>query len=191
MPKSNRAGRALMRAGAAMLLLHTIAASAGADSVYRYESEEGTLSFTDSLKKVPARYQSSVETHQLRPLRDYARFTPEDSGPGYPERLAARLAELRGARAAEDEQIAAVKSSQGTAIALQTAGSDSPSLEFQPAGDGEPLIVETLFTRPEGKMVTRQTLVARRGDEIVAIVKPRLREFDVNEDIHAEELLER
>lgn len=186
----NRAGRTLMQTGAAMLLLNAIAATAGADPVYRYESEEGTLSFTDSLKKVPARYLSGVETRTLRPLRDYARFTPEESSPSYPERLASRLAELRRAQVERDAPVAAAAAGPATAISLRTGGSDAPSLEIGTDGSGEPLVVETLFTRPEGKMVTRQTLVARRGGEVVAIVKPRLREFDVNEDIHAEEQLE-
>jgi hypothetical protein len=48
----------------------------------------------------------------------------------------------------------------------------------------EPIEVDTLFTRPPGKIVTRQTTVVRQGDKILSIMKPRLREWNVATDIH-------
>jgi hypothetical protein len=190
MSKWNRAAGLIRVTAAASLLSSSLAFSAGAGPVYRYESEEGTLSFTDSMKKVPSRYQSQSETLSFRPLRDYARYTPQAADAGYSERIAARLEVLRKARAEESARAAGIAGHSG-GVSLRTSSSGAPGLEIAADASGEPLVVETLFTRPEGKMVTRQTLVAKRGDEVVAIVKNRLREWDVNEDIHLEEDLER
>jgi hypothetical protein len=188
MSKRNRAAGLIRVTAAASLLSSSLALSAGAGPVYRYESEEGTLSFTDSAKKIPSRYQAQAETLNLKPLRDYGRYTPQGSDEGYASRVSARLASLRKARAEETVAVAAKRSS---GVALRTSSGGGPGLEIAADGSGEPLVVETLFTRPEGKMVTRHTLVAKRGDEVVAIVKNRLREWNLNDDIHLEEELER
>ena len=55
-----------------------VALGAGAD-VYRYETEEGTVSYTDDEQRVPARYRESVERVPLRRLNDYKRFTPSQT----------------------------------------------------------------------------------------------------------------
>jgi hypothetical protein len=42
---------------------------------YRWESENGTVSFTDDAKRVPARHRESAERITARELESYARFT--------------------------------------------------------------------------------------------------------------------
>ncbi len=191
MLKMDRAGRVAMQFGAALLWLSSFASLAGAEPVYRYETEEGTVSFSDDLKKVPSRYLAQVETRSLRPLQDYARFTPEDGDPSYSERLATRLAALRARQAERELEARAAAPAAGTLLSLRTGGRQAPTLDLDTRSGADPVMVETLFTRPEGKLVTRQSVVVRQGDQILAIVKPRLREWNVNEDIHDEELFER
>ncbi len=42
---------------------------------YRWESENGTVSFTDDAKRVPARHRDGAERISARDLESYARFT--------------------------------------------------------------------------------------------------------------------
>ena len=42
---------------------------------YRWESENGTLSYTDDEKRVPARHRDSAERIAVQDLESYARFT--------------------------------------------------------------------------------------------------------------------
>ncbi len=49
-------------------------ALASAD-IYRYETDEGVLAFTDDVKRVPSRYQDSVERIKEASLLEYARLT--------------------------------------------------------------------------------------------------------------------
>ncbi len=49
-------------------------ALASAD-IYRYETDEGVLAFTDDVKRVPSRYQDSIERITEASLFEYARVT--------------------------------------------------------------------------------------------------------------------
>ncbi len=49
-------------------------ALASAD-IYRYETDEGVLAFTDDVKRIPSRYQDSIERITEASLFEYARVT--------------------------------------------------------------------------------------------------------------------
>ena len=49
-------------------------ALASAD-IYRYETDEGVLAFTDDVERVPSRYQESIERITEASLFEYARVT--------------------------------------------------------------------------------------------------------------------
>ena len=69
-----------MRIALAVLLLACwIVPNAGADT-YRYETDEGTLAFTDELKRVPAKYRDGAEKLVDRSLWTYPRLTPVPRG---------------------------------------------------------------------------------------------------------------
>jgi hypothetical protein len=57
-----------------LLGFSTLPAAAGAE-MYRYETDEGTVAFTDDLKRVPSRYRASAETLPTRSFWDYSRLT--------------------------------------------------------------------------------------------------------------------
>ena len=80
----------------------------------------------------------------------------------------------------------AVVSAPTASLSLQSANDYAPSVEISENYGDEPIVVETLFARPEGKMVTRHSQVVRQGDKILSIMKPRLREWNVSTDIHDE-----
>jgi hypothetical protein len=54
--------------------LLALPAAAGAE-MYRYETDEGTVAFTDDLKRVPSRYRATVETVTTQSFWDYSRLT--------------------------------------------------------------------------------------------------------------------
>lgn len=182
--------RFLSLAGATALLA-ALAAPVAADPVYSWRTEDGGYAFTDDPKGIPARYRDQAKLRETARLRDYARYTPSDdkAAERYSEQLTRRLAHLRAVNAqpiVRRETVAASSTGPTAALTMQSANGYQPSVEISQNTGGEPIIVETLFTRPEGKMVTRQTQVVRQGDQILSILKPRLREWNVTTDIHDE-----
>jgi hypothetical protein len=175
-------------------LTAAVAAPSAADPVYSWRTEDGGYAFTDDPKSVPARYRDQVKVRETSGLHDYKRYTPSDSDATerYSEQLTQRLEHLRavneGPRAPRGQlasNAAPVAANEPT-ISLQSANDFEPSVEFDQGLGGEPIVVDTLFTRPAGKIVTRQSTVVRQGDKILSIVRPRLREINVATDIHDE-----
>jgi hypothetical protein len=73
------------------------ATPAGAGEIYRWNSADGTISFSDSAKRIPERYRAAAKRQALPPLGGYERFTPSDPAAQarYATALAARLDHLR------------------------------------------------------------------------------------------------
>jgi hypothetical protein len=74
-----------------------VAGTASAGALYRWESENGTLSFADDPRRVPERYRDRVVEIRSEGLDGYGRFTPTDAGAQrvHGERLQQRLEGLR------------------------------------------------------------------------------------------------
>ena len=182
--------RFLSLAGATALIA-ALAAPAAADRVYSWRTDDGGYAFTDDPKAIPARYRDQAKLRESARLGDYKRYTPSDDAAAerYAAQLTERLAHLRAMNAqpvARRNPVAAPGSGPTASLTMQSANGYAPSVEISQNTGGEPIVVETLFTRPEGKMVTRQTQVVRQGDQILSILKPRLREWNVTTDIHDE-----
>lgn len=183
--------RFLSLAGAT-LLLAAVAAPAAAEPVYSWRTEDGGYAFTDDPKAIPARYRDQVEKRETGRLGDYQRYTPSDdeATERYAAQLDRRLAYLRAANAqpVAPREAAAVAGSAGSkaSLSMQSTENYAPSVVISENTGGEPIVVDTLFTRPVGKMVTRHTQVVRQGDQILSIMRPRLREWNVTTDIHDE-----
>jgi hypothetical protein len=169
---------------------------AAAGSYYSYRTDEGAYAFTDDPKAIPEAYRAEARRHALSPLRGYQRLTPSDSRAtsDYAKRLDARLSELRGMnQLAKAERAARSGPGSAATIAIQTGGDDSPLLQVTPGDGGNsdgPVIVETLSAKPAGGIVTRDNTVVRQGDQTLAIVRARSREWNLSEDIHIESDLE-
>jgi hypothetical protein len=180
----------------AALLIAGPAAAGG--NYYTWKTEEGATAFTDDPRAIPEAYRSHAQRRSLGSLRGYERLTPADARASteYARRLDARLAYLR--ERSEQAQVAGPERQRSgrasaPAIALRTGGESSPLLEVTPLRVGEsdePVIVETLRAHPADRIVTRNNTVVRQGDRVLAIVRSRGREINVNEDIHVEEELE-
>lgn len=76
------------------LLFLAFSASAEPHEVLTYVTDDGVISFTDDLKRVPQKYQDDVETIVIDGLSDYVRGTRSDDG-AYVKNLEARLSHLR------------------------------------------------------------------------------------------------
>ncbi len=158
-----------------------------AGTVYSWRTDDGGYAFTDDRKAIPARYRDRVRTRSSARLRHYDRYTPQAAGAGaaYAADLAARLEHLRAFNGEEPRSrigpgTARFDGAAGT-IRLSTGGEGAPTIDLRSDGEGPPIVVETLFTRPDGGAVTRRSLVVRRGDKTLAVVMPRSRETNVNE----------
>lgn len=167
---------------------------AAADPVYSWRTEDGGYAFTDDPKAIPARYRDQVKVRETAGLHEYKRYTPADdeASARYSEQLSQRLEHLRAvnqpAYAAQGVRGGYAAADQPS-IVMQSANDFEPSVQINQQTGGEPIVVDTLFTRPEGKSVTRQSTVVRQGDKIISIVRPRLREINVATDIHDESTL--
>jgi hypothetical protein len=178
----------------ALVFLASSRATAGS-TIYSWQTEDGVYAFTDDAKGVPTRYRAQVQTRSSAALDDYERFTPQvpSASDRYAEQLAARLEHLRavnGEPAAEKPTQSERREATRT-VSLRIGGEDSPSIDITSGDDENPIVMEEVYTKPFGKIRTRQSVVVRQGDKTLAIVKPRLRETDVARDILSEEDLER
>lgn len=85
---------------------------ARAGTLYRWETEDGTIAFADDVKRIPERYRTQAEGIAPEGLDGYHRFTPTDRSAqdAYADRLAERLDGLRARAAAEDAELETVAS---------------------------------------------------------------------------------
>jgi hypothetical protein len=72
--------RIILTAALAVALLAPAAAFA---DLYRYETEQGTVAFTDDVERVPARYRASAKRQEVQNLKSYSRLTVVPRGATY------------------------------------------------------------------------------------------------------------
>jgi hypothetical protein len=120
------------------------AVSASAEQLYRWESPDGTVSFTDDAKRVPEHYRNSATQIDTNSLAGYGRYTPTDATAteAYAKRLNERLEGLRatneaGEKAAGDlaeRERLAPSPERRTPIASQTRRIQTRRAFVQPDG---------------------------------------------------------
>ncbi len=195
-------------------------APAGAGTLYRWQTESGTLAFADDPKRVPERYRGQAEQIETEGLEGYGRFTPLDGDAQgrHAEQLADRLARLRGESPAEvaTEQPVLADEEGGpavTGIALGVAETTRRSVRNQEGTRNryrfqrpeQTLPVIELGARPDEDQApviveevqikdwegfTRRARIVRQGDRILSIVKAPKNHFNPR-DIVRESDLER
>jgi len=153
------------------------AAQAGTTTVYRWRTADGTVGFSDSLKRVPAEYRDQAKTQTVGTLRGYAKLTVEDSATRakHSEAVAARLEYLRETNQVLDRVLARAKSPEGIGMITQMNGNSSAieiPMDTYGMANTEPIVIESIrMYDPESRM-TRTNTVYRRGDQIIAISRP-------------------
>jgi hypothetical protein len=192
-----------LAAGGALLAAATPAA---AGTMYRWKSDDGSISYTEDLKRVPERYRAKAEEITTDGLASYPRFTPTDATASkeYNEKLTARLDALRAWNAQTDPmapRASLAPASAGhpvSAIQLNTAsrrrvqdetgdyhwtatqGIDSnpvPTVAFDAdPNDPHPVVVERKRMIADGNVATELVTVVRQGDRVLSVIRPEHKE---------------
>jgi hypothetical protein len=175
-------------------------AAAEGGAIYSWRTEDGAYAFTDDEDAIPARYRSQVQVRAMKRLVDYERFTPadDDATDVYETQLAQRLVYLRNlndslARAAAAEAASLAQAPAPTATGsgeLITVRTGGVGLSFPSEAGAGPIVSESVLFRPDGKMIVQNARVTRRDGRVVAIEKPRSREWNLNDALDEGELAE-
>lgn len=180
----------------ASLLLFAFGVPARAGEVYSWRTEDGGTAFTDDPKAIPARYRAEAEARRAEALGAYDRFSRQDAAATerYEQRLAARLERLRsfndhsatrpgpGARNAPLPEALSLRNGEGDGIELSVSAAAGAA--------SDPVVVETVKMRLRGSSVTQDAEVVRRGTEVLAVRKPRPRQWNLSDRVNEGELLE-
>ncbi len=174
--------------GAGALLAATVA---DAKTVYRWETEEGVISFADEMKRVPERYRAQVtriDTKTLSSAKRFSKMATPASAP-HAAQLEARLETLRAMNETEAPLGAAVAAEtppvlEGLSLSgirrdgsrMRSTDALTPTLNLGAVDSEAPVVVEEIRVRSEGSPpVTRRVTVIRQGDEVLAVIKPTAR----------------
>ena len=145
-----------------------IATSAVAGEFYSWETADGNVAFTDNPKNIPARYRDQVRVRNSQGIKDYARFTAEDSveTARYSNQLAKRLESLRRLNS---ERKAAPAAAENIGVAsITVSGVD---LRLPAADTSAPIIIEKLRVKSSGQIATRHDTIVSQGGTPLAIVR--------------------
>jgi len=197
-------------AAASGVLAVAAVAPVSAGTLYRWKADDGSISYTDDLKRVPERYRDHVEAITTDGLAGYPRFTPTDpaASKDYNDKLTARLAALRAWNAQTTPiapQTSLVSPGAGHPVAgiqLDTAsrrrvqdengdyrwtatqGIDSnpvPTVSFNAdPNDPNPVVVERKRMIADGNVATELVTVVRQGDRVLSVIRPEHKESSTN-----------
>lgn len=172
--------RTIVGAAAAAVLAGggAVVPASWAGTLYRWETDDGVVSFTDDARRIPPRYQQTARVEERESLQGYARLTPADPGASarYAERLAERLERLRAVNAeppAVRTQGRAPAEARSPRLSLRTGG-EQPTIELDVSGETSgPVVVEVMRLRDSATLATRHVTVVRQGDRVLSVVDPR------------------
>jgi hypothetical protein len=157
---------------------------AQAEQMYVWTTQDGVYSYSDDIKKVPARYKEQVTVVPRKGLDDYKRFTPKDTKAtgNYEDRLTARLDRLRAGNAQGEAAVASAATNAPSQFSIASGRRGSPRVSL-PIDSDEPMIIERIKTRRMGDMVTSRATVVTQGGRTVAIVKGERHHRNPNTDV--------
>lgn len=149
-----------------------------AGTVYTWETDEGTISFTDEHKRIPAKYRLSATTKEMGKLKNYPRYTPtgatnisameRNDSPQGPS--SGHSAAGHGTRETgfDGQAISLGGSRYGGGMRYQFP------VDGAAEAGGQPIVSETIRTQPDDSLATRTVRVVRQGDRIIAVDKGQL-----------------
>lgn len=168
-----------------------LAGPAFAGNVYYWVSDDGTHSYTDDPKRVPAKHRNEAKKRSMGKLARYERYTELSAPKGkpYADRVRERQIELRGMMAAAPQgAVVGAIASQGGGVGYtipvtgggssggRSAGSLWVPAEGSTSVDSEPTTIESRRMDPSDSMATRHWTFVKRGDEIVTVIKGERRQ---------------
>lgn len=150
----------------AMLMLMLPAAASA--EFFRYETEEGTLAFTDDEKRIPSRYRARAVPEAPRSFFDYPRLTIVEAG-------ATSVATTSWLEDLADEEPSNVPNdAPSTGAGTMQIQSNPANVIFdEPVNPDEPVFIERITEwRRVGSWLV-PFLVVKRNGQVVAEIKLR------------------
>ena len=152
----------------AMALVATALPLAASADHWRYETENGTLAFTDDVKQIPARYRASATQHTDRGLYEYARASISEKGAAR-ESAATRLPPeagvgwtVNGDAPAQPRGDARLRLSVGDGASIEVGGASH-----------SPVVVERRHYRTNSRGIVSPHTVVLQDGKPVAIIENR------------------
>jgi hypothetical protein len=120
------------------------------------------------VKNIPARYRDQVQVSRSEGIKDYERFTAEDSAETgrYSDQLAKRIEYLRWSNGGRD---AAPATGENVGVAAITVS--GVDLRLPAADTNAPIIIERLRVQSSGQIATRHDTLVSQGGTPLAIVR--------------------
>lgn len=149
-----------------------------AGTVFTWETEDGTISFTDEEKRIPAKYKLSAKRKELRSLASYPRYTPTGAENVELGKELAQVVDGEGQPVLVQRGQATAPGFDGRAISLggsrYGSGVRYQIPESGPVAEAGPTVIETMRVQPENSMATRTITVVRQDGRIIAVNKSQL-----------------
>lgn len=150
-----------------------------AGTVYTWKTDEGTISYTDEFKRIPAKYRLSASKVEMGKLKNYPRYTP--TGATNVSELE-RMDSLQGPSSGQSAGVLRTRETgfDGRAVSIGEGGRYGGGTRVQLPIDGsadangEPIVTDTYRVQPEDSLATRQVRVTRQGDRVIAVDKGQL-----------------
>jgi len=186
----------------AALALVAFALPASAETLFRWTAEDGSVSFTDDAKRIPARYRSASQSIQTGGLAGYKQYSPTkaDAQAVYREQLAARLERLRELNASLEapmyaQPVGAASVNAGTSgtDAYVRVGRDLTVRVPQTDAELGPVIVDDVRVKRSGELATVHDTIVSQGGRVLLVVRgdPHLFDVSAREIVDEDEILSR
>jgi hypothetical protein len=152
---------------------------ASAETLYRWTAEDGSVSFTDEAKRIPARYRGASQTIQTGGLSGYKQYSPTKAeGQGaYAEKLATRLERLRELNSRLEAE-AAARGYAGATVSPSAATEayvrvgDDLTVKVPAGADGAaPVVVQDVRVRQPGSVFTSTDTVISQDGRVLLVVR--------------------
>ena len=156
------------------LLLALLAAPVAAETLYRWTAADGSVSFSDDVKRIPSQYRASATRMRTGDLAGYARYTPAETRAARTDRSEALAARIDRLRAFNEEAAAPAYGKRGAQsdVILRLDNRASVTIPNDGSASDEPVVVEERRVRDRNNISTTHVTVVRRGDEILSVVRP-------------------
>ena len=152
----------------AVLVVALFAPATALADLYRYETESGTIAFTDDVNRIPARYRPDAKRQTERGLQSYRRLTVVPRGATYaPKRVFEEESEPRKPEAAESAPAPATPS-------LEIAIDRRSAIEI-PLDSDEPITVlrdQYRYLDDRALGTYKPFTVIKQGDKVIAEIEP-------------------
>lgn len=165
-----------------------LAGPAFAGNVYSWVTDDGTYSFTDDPKRIPAKHRAEARKAPMGKLTRYERYTQVNSeiDKPYADRIRERRTELRKmVTTAPTGAIVGGIQPHGTGMTYSipvsggSQGRRSGAAVQVPIGgmasaDTETTTIESIRVKPRGSLASRHWTVIKKGDRPVTVIKGEL-----------------